>query len=237
VRWLLSKDGEQQLEALKHSRPLLVFDFDGTLAPMVRRPESARMRPKTASLLRELSRRHVVAVLSGRQRADVAARLDEAAIRWVVGNHGAEWERVEPRLKRRVARWREQLLPALFEGVRLEDKGVSLSLHYRGVKDPRGTERKLRALARALDGVDVKSGKRVLNLMPAGSPNKGDALKRLRRLALCSAALYVGDDETDEDAFAVRGAVSVRVGPKQRSRARWYLRRQSEIDRLLEELM
>jgi trehalose 6-phosphate phosphatase len=237
VKWLLSKDGAQQLIALKREHPLLVFDFDGTLAPMVRVPDRAHMRPKTAALLRELARRHAVAVLSGRKRADVAARLDRAAIRWVVGNHGAEWERVEPRVERRVARWREQLLPALFDGVRLEDKGVSLTLHYRGVKNPRATERRLKALARTLDGVDVKSGKRVINLMPAGSPNKGDALKRLRRLALCNAALYVGDDDTDEDAFAVRGAVSVRVGPSKRSRARWYLRRQSEIDRLLEELM
>src|SRR6185436_11004801 len=122
-------------------------------APMVKRPETAHMRPRTAQLLQRLSRKRVVAVLSGRQRADVAGRLGRAHIRWVVGNHGAEWERVEPRLERRVAYWREQLEPKLFDGVRLEDKGLSLSLHFRGVKDSRLMERRLKALARELDGV------------------------------------------------------------------------------------
>jgi trehalose 6-phosphate phosphatase len=237
MKWLLSIDGAAQLETLKRERPLLVFDFDGTLAPMVRMPERAHMRPKTAKLLRELSKRRDVAVLSGRKRDDVAGRLDEATIRWVVGNHGAEWERVAPRLLRRVAVWRELLEPQLFEGVRLEDKGLSLTLHYRGVKNPHATVRRLRALVAGLEGVTLKPGKRVLNLLPAGSPNKGDALKRLRRLSLCGAALYVGDDDTDEDAFAVRGALSVRVGPSKRSRAKWFLHGQAEIDALLERLM
>jgi trehalose 6-phosphate phosphatase len=237
VKWLLSSAGDVELDALKRARPLFVFDFDGTLAPMVRWPERAHMRPRTAKLLRELASRHVVAVLSGRQRADVASRLDAATIRWVVGNHGAEWERVAPRLKRRVDAWRVALEPAMFEGVELEDKGLSLSLHFRGARDPDWAERKLRALAAGLEGVALKRGKRVLNLLPAGSPNKGDALKRLRRLSLCGAALYVGDDDTDEDAFAVRGALGVRVGPSKHSRAKWFLRGQAEIDALLKRLM
>jgi trehalose 6-phosphate phosphatase len=236
VKWVLSSAGAAELEALLDSRPLLVFDFDGTLAPVVRRPETAHMRPRTSKLLREVAQHHAVAVLSGRQRQDVARRLDAAAVQWVVGNHGAEWERVPPRLRLRVERWRDALEPALFAGVRLEDKGLSLSLHYRGIKNPKDTERRLKALVGPLRGVALKPGKRVLDLTPAGSPNKGDALRRLRRLSLCGAALYVGDDDTDEDAFGVRGALGIRVGASRRSRASWFLRGQGEIDLLLERL-
>jgi trehalose 6-phosphate phosphatase len=236
VRWLLSDDGGKALTALLVERPLLVFDFDGTLAPMVKQPERAKMRPLTEKLLEAVAQHYDVAVLSGRQRADVAARLGAVRVRWVVGNHGAEWERAEARLLNRVKRWREALEPQLFDGVRLEDKGLSLTLHYRGVADPRGTERRLRALASELDGIALKRGKRVLNLLPAGSPDKGDALRRLKRLSRSRWALYVGDDETDEDAFGVRGALSVRVGLRRTSKAKWFLHGQREIDALLERL-
>lgn len=237
MRWLLSDDGGKALTDLLRERPLLVFDFDGTLAPVVKRPEHAKMRPQTEKLLVAVARHHAVAVLSGRQRADVASRLGPAPVRWVVGNHGAEWERAELRLLRRVRRWRETLEPQLFDGVRLEDKGVSLTLHFRGVQNPRATEHRLRAMAEQLDGVALKRGKRVLNLLPAGSPDKGDALRRLKRLSRSRCALYVGDDETDEDAFGVRGALTVRVGARRHSKARWFLHGQREIDALLQRLV
>ena len=79
-----------------------------------------------------------------------------------------------------------------------------------------------------------------MNVLPEGAPDKGYALEEQRVRFRCERAIYVGDDETDEDAFA-RGeagrVLSVRVGARRASRANFYLRDQSEIDRLLAELV
>ena len=83
-------------------------------------------------------------------------------------------------------------------------------------------------------------GKMVINLVPAGLPHKGDALRRLMRLSHRRIALYVGDDHTDEDVFrlaADAGVVGVRVGRTRHSAASWFLRDQQEVDELLSRLL
>jgi trehalose-6-phosphatase len=78
----------------------------------------------------------------------------------------------------------------------------------------------------------------VVNIVTACAPNKGDALATERERLHCNWVLYAGDDENDEDAFALEGnVVSVRVGCKRRSHARYYLRTQTEIDKLLDRLV
>ena len=80
----------------------------------------------------------------------------------------------------------------------------------------------------------------VVNLLPEGAPTKGTALERARRLLVCDLALYVGDDETDEDVFGVSGPerlLSVRVGSAPQSRALYCLKHQGEIDGLLRRLV
>lgn len=116
----------------------------------------------------------------------------------------------------------------------MEDKGVSLAVHYR--QSPHKTEarRLVLAAARTLPDVRVLGGKQVVNLMLAGAPHKGDALAAERARLGCKWVLYVGDDDNDEDAFALDGnIVSVRVGWKQRSHASYFLRTQSEVDELI----
>ena len=74
-----------------------------------------------------------------------------------------------------------------------------------------------------------------MNVVGEMAPNKGDALAAERDRLQCNWVLYLGDDENDEDAFALRGnVVPVRIGRKQRTHARYYLRTQKEIDELLE---
>ncbi len=83
-------------------------------------------------------------------------------------------------------------------------------------------------------------GKQVLNILPAGSPHKGLALERARARLGCDTAVYLGDDETDEDVFAVDQPgqlLSIRVGRKRTSSAAYYIRRQADIDRLLRRLL
>jgi DNA-binding MarR family transcriptional regulator len=122
----------------------------------------------------------------------------------------------------------------------IEDKGLSLAIHYRKARDRREARAKVLAAAARLDGARLLGGKEVLNVLPAGGPHKGRALERARAREACDAAIYVGDDETDEDAFALgrRGSLlAIRVGRKRDSSAAYYIRAQAEIDLLLGRLL
>lgn len=224
------------------SRVLVGLDFDGTLAPIVRHPPEARMRSSTRRLLAQVARLYPTAVLSGRALPDVAARLRGVPLRAVVGNHGLE-PAAAPGLFEQVARrWRPLLeeLARAHQGVELEDKRYSLALHYRR---SRATKRVLADLERVvplLEPVRVVTGKRVVNFLPPDAPHKGLALERLRRRFGCDTALYVGDDETDEDVFQMDRPgrlLGIRVGARQGSAAPFSIPGQRSIDSLLQRLV
>jgi trehalose-6-phosphatase len=111
-------------------------------------------------------------------------------------------------------------------------------VHYRQSQQKTEARRRILAATRNLRQVRVVGGKQVVNLVVDRSPDKGEALEAERDRLGCNWVLYVGDDENDEDAFALDGnIVGVRIGRKQQSRARYYLRTQAEIDQLLELLV
>jgi trehalose 6-phosphate phosphatase len=233
---LFSAEGQAALERLLRRRVLLAFDFDGTLAPLVDRPGLARMRPYTAALLRAIARRCPVAVISGRSQADVAARLAGAPVVAVVGNHGAEVPGARP--AEALSTWRVALEAALKEvpGVWVEDKQYSLSIHYRWARDRKAAEVAILQAAARLSGARAQPGKLVVNVCLAGAPDKGAALRMLIRRHRCAAALFTGDDSTDEDAFGP-GVLGVRIGRRGPSRAAYTLTHQREVDRLLVALL
>lgn len=215
---------------------MCAFDFDGTLSPIVQHPDQAGMRARTRNLLGRLAALYPCVIVSGRARADVLGKLGGVNVARVIGNHGAEAEAATRTSGRRVERWKTALERQLgsLPGLWMEDKGISLAVHYR--QSPRKAEarRLVLAAARKLPDVRVFGGKQVVNLVPISAPHKGDALAAERDRLGCNWVLYVGDDENDEDAFALDGnIVSVRVGRKQRSHASYYLRTQSEIDDLI----
>jgi len=120
----------------------------------------------------------------------------------------------------------------------IEDKGLSLALHYRQCTQKAGVRRLIIAATGPLKQSHSFGGKQVINVVVAGSHNKGDALAAERERLHCNWVLYAGDDENDESAFAMGGnIVSVRIGRKQSSRAHYYLRTQAEIDALLDLLV
>lgn len=224
------------LRPLEGPRVLLAFDFDGTLAPIVARREAAAMRPRTAALFHQVCARYRTAVITGRARADVLPRLGGAALAAVVGNHGLETGAALPPAQRRlleVTRARLAALPPVLGGLDVEDKGGSFSVHLRRTRQPRVAAAAVLAALPA--GMKVVPGKAVLNVVLAKAPHKGDALAALARRHRARAVLYVGDDVTDEDAFALDapGLISVRVGRDARSAATYFLRAQPEVDRLL----
>jgi len=122
----------------------------------------------------------------------------------------------------------------------IEDKEFSVTVHYRGAAHKRKIRAAAAAVAKKLGGLRVFGGKQVVNLLPAGTPHKGIALQRELHKLGCDKAIFVGDADSDEDAFALhhpQRLLTVRIGRKQRSHARYYLRNQKEIDRFLRALL
>ena len=237
----LFDDGLAHLEAVMRGRPLLGFDYDGTLAPIVSDPRRARMRATTQRLFENLTQRFPVAVISGRAREDVAALLGDCRPLAIVGNHGIEAEEGEAPPEDLLGAWLEELDERLeaVPGIFIEDKAYSLTVHYRASPHPRAARALVMRAARSLESVRVTSGIQSLNLLPKGAPHKGAALLRAAQRAGCATAVFIGDDRTDEDAFgAAPGRVlGIRIGHKDGSAARYYLRDQAEIDRLLLRLL
>lgn len=242
MRHILARRQQTQLASFAHSNVIVVWDYDGTLAPIAERPSAARMRRSTFRLLLDVARLYPCAVISGRARADIAARLADVPVLSVAGNHGLEpWEN-HPHDAADVQRWVTYLQRRLahWAGVHVEDKRYTVTVHYRrSVNRPRARRAVIDAVT-TLRGVRVISGKMTVNLIPKGAPHKGTALEQARRRFACDTAIYVGDDETDEDAFAAASArrlLAIRVGRASSSRASYYLRNQREIDRLLAALV
>ncbi|HQR29862.1 MAG TPA: trehalose-phosphatase [Anaeromyxobacteraceae bacterium] len=242
---LLGAPGLAELREVAASHALLAFDFDGTLAPIVRNSDDAAMRPRTRRLLARIALRFPCAIISGRRVADLRARFDGIPVRWFIGNHGAEGVVPFPGAsahRRTVSGWRDSLLAHLgsLEGVRIEDKGFSLSVHYRNASRRREARAAILESARHLPAARIVPGKCVVNLVLDTAPNKGTALAHLVGLLEPERVLFAGDDDTDEDAFAVDlgvPATTIRVGGTGPSRARFRLEGQDAMDRLLQVLL
>jgi trehalose 6-phosphate phosphatase len=239
MKYLLSKESLPVAARLAREQTLCAFDFDGTLARIVRRPDQAAMRARTRDLLYRLAKLYPCIVVSGRARQDVMEKLRGVPVAQVIGNHGADTEETL-NARSLIERWKAVLEARLgcIPGLWIEDKGLSLALHYRQCTQKAGVRRLIIAATGPLKQSHSFGGKQVINVVVAGSHNKGDALAAERERLHCNWVLYAGDDENDESAFAMGGnIVSVRIGRKQSSRAHYYLRTQAEIDALLDLLV
>lgn len=239
---ILARGQREVLEQITSSSVLVGFDFDGTLSPIVEDPERAQLRARTRRLLTTLSELYPVAVISGRAQGDVRKRLGDVSVQAVVGNHGLEpWGAAE-RYARQARRWLARLGRELepHRGVVIEDKTYSLSVHYRKSRAKRAAREAIMAAAERLPGARVVGGKLVVNIVPEGAPHKGIALERERDRLRCDTAIYVGDDDTDEDVFALDRPgrlLSIRVGKKPSSAAPYCIEDQAAIDALIRALI
>lgn len=238
MRHVLAESERAMLTRVARSEVLLGFDFDGTLAPIVGDPDAAWMREGTRACLATVASRYPVVVISGRALDDLRPRLEGVALRAIVGNHGVESDEDAERFLGLVRRWSATLQATLggLEGVLLEDKGYSLSVHYRHAPAPTESRVAIAERLATLEGARVVEGKMVFNVVPDGAAHKGDAMVRLRRDLGAELAMFVGDDVTDEDVFGADEPgrlLSVRVGRSARSQATHCLDTQGEIDALL----
>ena len=223
------------------SNVLVAFDYDGTLAPIAARPEDAHMRPGTRALLTSIARAYPTVVISGRALADVTAMLNRVPLWYVYGNHGLEpagpWSDADPDTAAWIARLTPHLPPEL--GVRIEDKRYTVTLHFRGAPDRDRAVAAIQAAVEALPDITILRGKEAINLLPRGRGNKGMALAQAREIFACHHAIYVGDEDTDEAAFATGGdrTLAIRVEPSEHSRAKYHIGSQLDIDTFLRTLL
>jgi trehalose 6-phosphate phosphatase len=197
----------------------ILLDVDGTLAPIVARPELAQVPEKTRAEVRRLAAKYrLVACISGRRGSDAARLVGVEGVEYV-GVHGLE---LEPEAER----WRAPLAAFAAEvDWPVEDKGLSVSFHYRDAEDEEGARVKLELVAARAEeqGLDARFGRKVLEIRPPVKADKGTAVRQLLTRAALSRALYAGDDTTDLDAFrgleglelAVRVAVASKEGPQE----------------------
>ena len=245
---LFSPAGLQRLDTVIGPRLLCAFDFDGTLAPIVPVPAQAHLPEEIRDLLLRLSVHAPVAIITGRSVQDIRGRLGFEPD-FVVGNHGLEgvpgWETLALEHEALCRMWWVQLTQALNgveydSGIMLEDKGYSLSVHYRGARNADHAARALEQLfARLSPRPRVVAGKYVFNLLAEDACHKGSALARIMQLCAARNAVYVGDDVTDEDVFRLRrkDVLSIRVERSDDSAADFYLPHPHDILFLLEELV
>jgi trehalose 6-phosphate phosphatase len=240
---ILSREAAPALEEVARDQMLLVFDFDGTLAPIVEAPVLADMPPSTRALLRTVAGMYPCAVVSGRSRADLLPRVGGVPLAGVVGNHGAEAEyglAANRSLARVVAGWLPTLDARLrgVQGVEVEDKALSIAIHYRRARSRADAQRAIHRAAEGLVGARVFDGRAVVNVVPARADDKRVAVEKLLARFGRPRALYVGDDMTDESACSGRGiAVSIRVRRTRFPAAVYYLPSQKSIDELLRALV
>lgn len=226
---LLASWAEVEPRLRAASRLCILCDFDGTLAPIVDRPEEAVLPKATRETLESLAgaSRAVVGVVSGRALDDLLPRLGLEGI-WVVGNHGCEIRSPRGEIRRtydeadlaRMAAVAGELerATATVPGVGLERKGPIVAVHYRRVDRARRIEVErafLGVIERHRRELMMSRGHCVLEARLRGIGDKGVAVRQIcRTLPIGSLTIYFGDDVTDRDAFReVRhGGLSVEVG-------------------------
>jgi trehalose-phosphatase len=231
---------------------LLCLDFDGTLAEFVGDPTEARLPPHTEVALRALAEYDglSLAVISGRDRADLQMRVGIPGLVYA-GNHGLDiagpgYLFVEPTAASRSEELREladvltDRLGAI-EGAIVEYKGLTISVHYRLVADSDAEEVR-RVVHATLAGSNhpfvLGAGDQVHEIRPRVNWNKGTAVNWIRKQFGYRDALpiYVGDDTTDEDAFAAirEDGIAIKVGNGTETVARYTLEDPAEVRKFLE---
>ena len=242
---------------------LLLSDYDGTLTPIVSRPEEAILSPDVRETLCALAKRPTfsVGIISGRSLSETKAMVGIDGI-YYAGNHGLEIEGpglkfVSPAAKaaqviiKDLARQLSAKLSGI-DGVIVEDKGLGLSLHYRLVK--KGEENQVAEIFHQITSpwlskgeIRVTSGKKVWEIRPPIDWHKGKAVEKIRKEIKAFLKLeqlltiYLGDDTTDEDAFRVihhPQGWSIFVGEENSSsNAEYYLNSTSEVITFLSRLL
>ena len=242
------------LDKIRNKNLLLLLDYDGTLTPIVLRPELAVLSDDMRDVLKRIAKKYPLAIISGRSLDDVRDMVNVDGI-YYAGNHGFEISNdvklVNPdaeKIKPVIAEICEQMQSKIghIQGSIVENKGITASVHYRMV-----LENDFLELEKIFKGViasyvekgkiRITKGKKVFEIRPNVEWDKGKAVKWvIAVLEKKGTPVYIGDDRTDEDAFIAlknRG-ITVLVSEKiKKSNAKYYLRNVDEVKIFLEGLL
>lgn len=237
------------IEEIPKENIFLFLDYDGTITPIVDTPDKAIMPEDMRSLIKRLKEIFPVAIISGRS-LDNLMNLVGIEKMIYAGNHGAEiWDGNKLVMGQQLSESKHVLEKIIKEfkdalssiqGVIVEDKGITASIHYRMV-DPRDICKVFDtfwAVADSYKGIfRITSGKKVFEIRPHGIWNKGDAVKWIwDNFGPKRTPIYIGDDITDEDAFDVIRGKGVCIAVGRTISADYYLESQEEVKRLLQRL-
>ncbi len=219
-------DIQSQIDLISQAAVLLIAtDYDGTLSPLVNDRQAARPHRESIIALKELAElpQTHVAVISGRALADLETYLKDLNGAHLVGSHGSEFEAgfVAPLAPESLELLKHveaesQRVADQTPGAVIERKPAGVAFHYRNSEEPQAT-RAVENLLKSLGGdpqIFVRHGKKVMELTVIKT-DKGQALQLLRQRVGATAVLFLGDDVTDEDAFATLAGpdIGVKVGP------------------------
>ena len=238
--------------AISEQPVFLFLDYDGTISPIARKPQLAVTPKQTRSVLHELSKiPHCrIAVISGRGLEDIICRVGLKNIIYS-GNHGLEIAGPQVRFKSPVTNKHRETLKNIsqalhnrlkpIEGVLIQDKALSISVHYRLV-DPKNVPlvKKIFCEVTAVnfirEEIRVHLGKKVIEVAPPVNWDKGKAvLWLLHNMSFSEKSsilpVYIGDDTTDEDAFKILkdSGLTIFVGKSKKSAAQYYVKNTSEV--------
>jgi len=241
------------IDHLEGRRVALFLDYDGTLTPIVDRPEEAKLSAEMRDILRKAASCHTTAIISGRDLPDLKSLVDLEGVVYA-GSHGFDIELADGRRKSPPAA--EQALGALesagelierrlagTDGIIVERKKYAVTVHYRlaAAEDHSTVEAAVDEALRTTEGLRKRGGKKIFELLPDIDWDKGEALLLLLGILGLEDAerivpVYIGDDVTDEDAFAALGddGIGIAVGRSAAdSNARWALPEPSSVGQLL----
>ena len=239
--YLFQSDGLSNLARYVKPDTLFAFDLDGTLAPIVENYSAAKVAEPVRATLERLVGLAKVAVITGRSRKDALAVLGFEP-HLLIGNHGAEWPpQEESRNWQQVKlclKWQERLYENLsyVQGVEIEFKGESVSLHYRKADNPELALLYINAAIEKLEPPPHKiGGKCVINLLPPDALTKGDALEAAMEMFGLKRAIFIGDDVTDEAVFQLENVdvFGIHIGKDGQTAAPYFLKKQSALLGLL----
>ena len=241
-----------------HERCVLLLDYDGTLTPIVNDPDAARLNPTMQRLLDTLAQHpcYRLAVVSGRALADLRTRVRGSKL-YLAGNHGLEIEGPGMRYDHPAVQRLRPELDAVAEALRhdlrgipgawVEHKGYTLSVHVRRVPATLVPEVRARLFHRAGPVVErgllaLRTGKAVLEVRPCVKWDKGEAVRwivarvRLEKPDASLGVIYIGDDDSDEDAFSTLGSTDVGIvvgSDRSHSAAPYYVESVEQTERFL----
>ena len=201
--------------------PLFFLDYDGTLSEITQDPMKAFPHPDAPPLLKSLHLKHPLWIVTGRHLRDLSYLLDLDL--QSVGLHGLQEGTLGKEIQTSISKEAQEAISSMrravpqVEGLRIEDKEYSFAAHYRGAENEEAIEYVLELWLRAMpDSLTSIWGKKVVELKPKGI-SKGHAVSRIMAQVPQAVPVYIGDDTTDEEAFAVlnesgRDTLSIKVG-------------------------